>query len=171
MTQLILKEDNIVNFIYVVRGEKVMLDFDLALLYEVETRVLKQAVRRNIKRFPVDFMFELTTDEYRSLRSHFVTLKRGQHSKYPPFAFTEQGVAMLSGILNSDRAIQVNIAIMRTFVQIRTIMQTNKQLANKIEKLEKKYDENFELVFKALKQLIKKKDKPKKKIGYKNYEK
>ena len=101
-----------------------MLDLDLAILYDVETRVLKQAVRRNIKRFPSDFMFELTQDEYRSLRSQFVTLKRGQHSKYPPFAFTEQGVAMLSGILNSDRAIKVNIAIMRTFVQLRKLLQT-----------------------------------------------
>lgn len=170
MTKLTLKEDNIINFIYLVRGEKVMLDYDLALLYGVETRVLKQAVRRNIKRFPNDFMFELTLDEYKALRSQFVTLKRGQHSKYPPFAFTEQGVAMLSGILNSDRAIQVNIAIMRTFVQIRTIMETNKELATKIEKLEEKYDENFTLVFNALKQLIQKKDKPLKRIGYKRYE-
>jgi len=144
-----------------------MLDFDLAVLYCVETRVLKQAVRRNIKRFPLDFMFELTQDEYRSLRSQFVTLKRGQHSKYPPFAFTEQGVAMLSGILNSDRAINVNIAIMRTFVQLRKLLKTHKELADKIDKLEQKYDKQFKIVFIALKQLIKEEKKPRPRIGYK----
>lgn len=171
MPEIVLKEDNIANYIYILRGEKVMLDLDLALLYNVETRVLKQAVRRNIKRFPEDFMFELSMDEYRVLRSQFVTLKRGQHSKYPPFAFTEQGIAMLSGILNSDRAIQVNIAIMRTFVQVRTLMETNKELADKIAKLELKYDENFNIVFNALKQLINEKNEPIKKIGFKSDEK
>ena len=144
-----------------------MIDTDIAMLYGVETRVLKQAVRRNIKRFPSDFMFELTKEEYKSLRSQFVTLKRGQHSKYFPFAFTEQGIAMLSGILHSDRAIQVNIAIMRTFVQIRKLMQSHKELANKIEKLEQKYDEQFELIFNAIKQLIQKKAEPRKQIGFK----
>jgi len=162
-----LKESDIANYIYFIRGEKVMLDFDLAVLYCVETRVLKQAVRRNIKRFPLDFMFELTQDEYRSLRSQFVTLKRGQHSKYPPFAFTEQGVAMLSGILNSDRAINVNIAIMRTFVQLRKLLKTHKELADKIDKLEQKYDKQFKIVFIALKQLIKEEKKPRPRIGYK----
>ncbi|MCK4343990.1 MAG: ORF6N domain-containing protein [Candidatus Aminicenantes bacterium] len=162
-----LKESDIANYIYIIHGEKVMLDLDLAILYGVETRVLKQAVRRNIKRFPSDFMFELTQDEYRSLRSQFVTLKRGQHSKYPPFAFTEQGVAMLSGILNSDRAIKVNIAIMRTFVQLRKLLQTHKELANKIDKLEQKYDKQFRIVFTALKQMIKEEEKPRPKIGFK----
>ena len=162
-----IKESDIANYIYIIRGEKVMLDLDLAILYGVETRVLKQAVRRNIKRFPSDFMFELTQDEYRSLRSQFVTLKRGQHSKYPPFAFTEQGVAMLSGILNSDRAIKVNIAIMRTFVQLRKLLQTHKELADKIDKLEQKYDKQFKIVFTALKQLIKEEEKPRSKIGFK----
>ena len=162
-----LKESDIANYIYIIHGEKVMLDLDLAILYGVETRVLKQAVRRNIKRFPSDFMFELTQDEYRFLRSQFVTLKRGQHSKYPPFAFTEQGVAMLSGILNSDRAIKVNIAIMRTFVQLRKLLQTHKELANKIDKLEQKYDKQFRIVFTALKQMIKEEEKPRPKIGFK----
>ncbi len=161
-----IKESDIANYIYIIRGEKVMLDLDLAILYGVETRVLKQAVRRNIKRFPSDFMFELTQDEYRSLRSQFVILKRGQHSKYPPFAFTEQGVAMLSGILNSDRAIKVNIAIMRTFVQLRKLLQTHKELADKIDKLEQKYDKQFKIVFTAMKQLIKEEEKPRSKIGF-----
>ena len=131
-----------------------MLDVDLANLYKVETRVLKQAVRRNIKRFPEDFMFELTSDETASLRSQSVTLKRGQHSKYAPFAFTEQGVAMLSGILNSDYAIEVNIIIMRTFVQMRALMLTYKDLADKIKEMESNYDEKFAIIFNALKQLI-----------------
>ncbi len=126
------------NRIYEIRGERVMLDFDLAALYEVETKVFNQAVKRNIKRFPVDFMFRLTSDEWEDvrcereslfkqhepLRSQIVTLKvgRGQHTKYLPFAFTEQGVAMLSGVLNSDRAINMNIAIMRAFVEIRRVL-------------------------------------------------
>jgi hypothetical protein len=150
----VLKEENIVDQIYLVRGVRVMLDADLADLYKVETRVLKQAVRRNIKRFPEDFMFELTSDETISLRSQSVTLKRGQHSKYPPFAFTEQGVAMLAGILNSDYAIEVNIIIMRTFVQMRALMLTYKDLADKINEMEANYDKKFAIVFNALKQLI-----------------
>jgi hypothetical protein len=105
--------------IIMIRGQKVMIDQDLAGLYGVQTKVLKQAVRRNIKRFPADFMFELTEEEDLSLRSQIVTLKRGQHSKYLPFAFTEQGVAMLSSVLNSERAIQVNILIMRSFTRLR----------------------------------------------------
>ncbi|MEE4259483.1 MAG: ORF6N domain-containing protein [Bacteroidales bacterium] len=150
----VLKEENIVDQIYLVRGVRVMLDADLADLYKVETRVLKQAVRRNIKRFPEDFMFELTSDETISLRSQSVTLKRGQHSKYPPFAFTEQGVAMLAGILNSDYAIEVNIIIMRTFVQMRALMLTYKDLADKINEMEANYDKKFAIIFNALKQLI-----------------
>ena len=107
--------ENITNLIYQIRGHRVMLDKDLAELYGVETKVLKQAVRRNTERFPEDFMFELSLEEDRALRSQNVTLKRGQHAKYPPMAFTEQGVAMLSSVLNSERAIQVNIQIMRAF--------------------------------------------------------
>jgi hypothetical protein len=155
--------DNIASFIYLIRGEKVMLDFDLALLYDVEVRRLKETVRRNFKRFPEDFLFELSKKEYQSLRSQFATLKRGQHSKYPPFAFTEQGVAMLSGILNSDRAIQVNIAIMRAFVQLRRFLESNKELARKINDLEyavSNHDEKIQLIFTALKELIEEKEKP-----------
>ena len=161
-----LKEENIAQHIFYIRGEKVMLDINLAQLYSVETKVLKQAVRRNIKRFPSDFMFELTLEEYKSLRLQFVTLKRGQHSKYPPFAFTEQGVAMLSGILNSDRAIEVNIAIMRTFVQLRKLMDSNKDLARKVDQLEQKYDGQFQKVFTAIKKLVHEKNKPRPPIGF-----
>ena len=114
--------ERITSKIYLIRGMKVMLDRDLAELYGVETKVLKQAVRRNIKRFPEDFMFELTKSEEKSLRSQIVTLKRGQHAKYLPFAFTEQGVAMLSSVLNSERAIEVNIQIMRAFTQLRQML-------------------------------------------------
>jgi hypothetical protein len=166
MQQLKLKEENLINRIYFIRGEKVMLDFDLAILYGVETKRLKEAVRRNIKRFPKDFMFELSLVEYRSLRSQIATLKRGEHSKYLPFAFTEQGVAMLSGILNSDRAIQVNIAIMRTFVQLRKLMSVHNELAEKIENLEKKYDGQFKIVFNLIKKLIEDEEKPKRPIGF-----
>ena len=118
----VVSAETIEKSIFMMRGQRVMLDTDLAELYGVETRVLKQAVRRNRKRFPEDFMYELTRNEARSLRSQNVTLKRGQYSKYLPFAFTEQGVAMLSSVLNSDRAIEVNIAIMRVFVRLREMM-------------------------------------------------
>ncbi|MDH3576020.1 MAG: ORF6N domain-containing protein [Desulfobacteraceae bacterium] len=156
----------IASKIYFIRNMKVMLDRDLAELYEVETKALKQAVRRNIDRFPADFMFELTKDEYQSLRSQIVTLKRGQHSKYAPFAFTEHGVLMLSSVLNSERAIQVNIQIVRTFTKLREMLSTHKDLKRKIESMEKKYDEQFQIVFEAIKQLLSEEDKPKKKIGY-----
>ncbi len=134
MTDLIPAE-NIASLIYLIRGKKVMSDRDLANLYKVETRVLKQAVRRNIQRFPEDFMFELTLDENHRLRSQNVTLKRGQHSKYPPMAFTEQGVAMLSSVLKSERAIQVNIQIMRAFTKMRQYLLDNKELRKEIEDL------------------------------------
>jgi phage regulator Rha-like protein len=156
----------IASKIVLVRGEKVLIDHDLAEMYDVETKQLKRAVRRNINRFPEDFMFQLTKEEYRSLRSQFGTLKRGTHSKYSPMAFTEQGVAMLSSVLNSDRAIEVNIAIMRAFVKLREMMATHKDLKRKIESMEKKYDEQFRIVFEAIKQLLAEEDKPKKKIGY-----
>jgi hypothetical protein len=150
------------------RGERVLLDADLAQLYGVETRALKQAVRRNIERFPQDFLFELSKEEWDSLRSQIVTLEkgRGKYSKYPPFAFTEQGVAMLSGILNSKRAIETNIAIMRTFVALRRIMQSNKELAEKIRQLERKYDQRFKIVFDTIQQLIKQ-EKEAQPIGFK----
>ena len=152
-----------------IRGEKVILDRDLAELYGITTKVLKQAVRRNIDRFPEDFMFELSNEEVDAMqnpRSQFVTLESGHNIKYPPMAFTEQGVAMLSSVLRSLRAIEVNIAIMRTFVQLRHMMDSNKELARKIENLEKKYDEHFQTVFRAIQELIKEDEKPKGKIGF-----
>jgi len=126
--------------ILVIRGEKVMLSTDLAALYEVEPRTLVQAVKRNPDRFPPDFMFQLTWEEVDDLRSQSVILKRGTNVKYLPYAFTEQGVAMLSSVLRSKRAIQVNVEIMRTFVRLRQMLATHKDLARKIEALEKKYD-------------------------------
>ena len=161
--------------IHEIRGLKVIMDFDLAELYEVETKVLNQSVKRNAKRFPGDFMFRLDDQEYISLRSQIVTLDeagRGKHRKYLPFAFTEQGVAMLSGILNSDVAINVNIAIMRTFVLIRKYAIEHKEFSEKLLELETKYDKNFNDVYEALNYLIKKDEKEviqkeRKQIGYK----
>src|SRR5580658_3799703 len=129
------------------RHEKVILDFDLAGLYEVETRALKQAVRRNRSRFPNDFLFELTSGEIEALVSQSVIPSRKKFGGAAPYAFTEQGVAMLSSVLRSPRALEVNIAIMRTFVQLRRLMESNRDLARKIEALEKKYDEQFADVF------------------------
>ncbi len=167
MANIVLNDEKIASQIYFIRGEKVMLDFDLASLYGVETRVLKQAVKRNTNRFPSDFMFELSDDEINFLVSQFVIPSKGKFGGARPFAFTEQGVAMLSGILNSKRAIAVNIAIMRTFVQIRKLMYGNRELAKKINQLEKKYDENFRIVFNAINQLIREEMKSYKKIGFK----
>jgi hypothetical protein len=141
------------------------MDRDLSELYAVETKVLKQAVKRKIKRFPSDFMFELTKEEFQNLRSQFVTSSWGG-SRYVPMVFTEQGVAMLSSVLNSERAIQVNIQIMRTFTRLRKILVTHKDLKRKIEAMEIKYDEQFRIVFEAITQLFEEDEKPKKKIGY-----
>jgi len=140
--------------IYLIRAHKVLLDSDLAELYGVEVKQLKRQVRRNINRFPEDFMFQLQKEEYESLRSHFGTLKRGEHAKYFPYAFTEQGVAMLSSVLNSDRAIEVNIQIMRAFVKLREMLSTHKDLARKLADMEKKYDTQFKVVFDAIRQLM-----------------
>jgi len=141
--------------IVVLRDEKVMIDRDLAELYSVETKQLKRAVRRNIDRFPADFMFELTREEYNSLRSHFGTSSWGG-TRYLPMAFTEQGVAMLSSVLNSKRAIEVNIAIMRAFVQLRKITSSQKQLARKLQEIEARledHDESIGAIFEAIQQL------------------
>jgi hypothetical protein len=150
-----LPSETISPMIHWIRGEKVILDRDLAVLYEVETRALKQAVRRNPERFPEDFMFELTDSEFRNWRSQFVISKTDRQGlRHAPMAFTEQGVAMLSSVLRSPRAIEVNIAIMRTFVQLRRLMDSNRELARRIEALEGKYDEQFAVVFDAIKKLI-----------------
>ena len=148
--------ERIEKAILLIRGKKVMLDADLASLYGVETRVLVQAVRRNLGRFPEDFMFQLCKEEVDFLRSQIVTLKRGrgQHSKYLPYVFTEQGVAMLSSVLRSPRAIQVNIEIMRAFVRLRQMLASHAELARKLDALEQKYDAQFRAVFDAIRQLM-----------------
>lgn len=176
--------------ILLLRGEKVMLDSDLAELYGVETKVLNQAVRRNPERFPGDFMFQLSADEARiimrsqivtsdgrnlepvneikgSMRSQLVTSKPGRGGRrYQPYAFTEQGVAMLSSVLTSPRAIQVNLAIMRTFVQLRQMLATHTDLARKLEALERKYDQQFRAVFDAIRELMSDKKVPRREIGF-----
>jgi hypothetical protein len=159
--------ERIASKIYVMRDTRVMLDRDLAELYGVKTKVLKQAVRRNITRFPEDFMFELTKEEFENWRSQFVTSNRDKMGlRYTPMAFTEQGVAMLSSVLNSDRAIQVNILIMRAFTRLRQMLSTHEDLKRKIEEMEKKYDEQFRVVFQAIRALMAPSEKPRKKIGF-----
>jgi hypothetical protein len=158
-----IKPETIAGFIFYIRGEKVLVDFILAQLYNVEVKVLKRAVRRNIQRFPADFMFELTREEYSVLRSHFGTLEKGKHAKFLPFVFTEQGVAMLSGILTTPDAVLVNIAIMRAFVQMRRFFDAHKELAKKIEEIELMvitHDQKIQLIFQVIKQLIEKKEEP-----------
>jgi hypothetical protein len=142
---------SIEKMIFVIRGQKVMLDGDLAVLYEVETKSLNRAVRRNISRFPEDFMFQLTLEEYEILRYQIGTLRfeHGKHRKYLPLVFTEQGVAMLSGVLNSERAVGVNVAIMRTFVRIRQIL-LEESLSHRVTELEKGTDKLFRIVFERL---------------------
>ncbi len=166
MTELVPIE-RIASKIYLIRGVRIMLDRDLAELYEVKTKVLKQAVRRNIKRFPDDFMFELTKEELEDWRSRFVTSNSDKMGlRYRPMAFTERGLAMLSGVLNSDRAIRVNIQIMRTFTQLRKTLFAYDELKEKIEAIERKYDKRFKVVFDALDRLLSVKKKPKRKIGF-----
>jgi hypothetical protein len=151
----IISVEIIASKIFVIRGKRVMLDSDLAQLYGVQTRHLTRQVRRNIKRFPSDFMIQLTRKEYRELlRCQFGTLEMGKFSKYLPNAFTEQGIAMLSSVLNSDKAIRVNIQIMRTFVQIRKMLVTHVDLRRKIEAMERKYNKQFAIVFEAIEQLL-----------------
>jgi hypothetical protein len=167
--------------IFLLRGQKVMLSTDLAELYEVEPRALVQAVKRNIDRFPDDFMFQLTWKEASDLlsqsvimkepydsgsRSQPVILKRGRNIKYAPYAFTEQGIAMLSSVLRSKRAVRVNVEIVRTFVRLRGLLATHKDLAQKLEKMEKKYDAQFRVVFNAIRQLIAAPEPKEKKIGF-----
>jgi hypothetical protein len=193
----LLVPEKLATLVHYLRREKVILDSDLAELYGVSTKRLNEAVKRNIERFPADFMFQLTAEEETaircqtgifnvapdalrsqiatsknaesSLRSQSATLKRGQHRKYLPYAFTAQGVAMLSSVLRSERAVEVNIAIMRTFVQLRRLMDSNALLAEKIEALEEKYadhDQQFQLVFEAIKQLIAAPTPPAKELGF-----
>lgn len=167
----LIAEENIVSKIYFIRKHKVMIDADLADLYGVETKVLKQAVKRNIDRFPDDFMFELTQTENEIFKTQLGILKRGQHSKYLPFAFTEQVVAMLSSILNNKRAISVNIMIMRIFTRVRQLLSDTTELKLAVEEIRRKTDnntKNIEIVFKYLDELIEKAEnpKPRRPIGF-----
>lgn len=164
MTSLIPSE-TIEKRILLIRDQKVMLDADLAELYGVETRVLIQALKRNLDRFPDDFMFQLTDEEFGLLRSQSVISRWGGR-RYAPYVFTEQGVAMLSSVLNSDRAIKVNIEIIRTFVKLREIAVSHKKLAAKLNELEAKYDEQFKVVFDALNVLIDPPETQKRRIGF-----
>lgn len=178
-TESLLPVERITSKIYLLRNEKVLIDRDLAELYGVEVKKLNQAVKRNIERFPNDFMFRLTAEEYKILRSQFETSSlHGQKTswggrRYLPLAFTEQGVAMLSSVLNSERAVQVNIAVMRAFVQMRMFMQSSDALVKKLKELEKetkkkfaKQQEQIKFIFEAIKELMIEKEKPKGKIGF-----
>lgn len=157
--------ERIVQNIYLIRSHKVMLDSDLALLYGVDTGFLVRAVKRNVDRFPLDFMFQLSKAEFDNLRCQFGTSSWGGR-RYLPFAFTEQGVAMLSSVLKSKRAVEVNIAIMRTFVKLREILVTNADLRRKIEAMEKKYEENFKKVFSILALMAREENTPKEPFGF-----
>lgn len=164
----LIPSKRIENKIYLIRNKKVMVDFDLAELYKVETRTLNQAVQRNLDRFPPDFMFQLTEDEFNNLTSQIVISSWGGRRRLP-YVFTEQGVAMLSTVLRSKRAIQVNIAIMRAFVNLREFLATHKELAQKLILLEQKYDKHdkeIQSIFRAIQQLITLPEQPKKRIGF-----
>jgi hypothetical protein len=168
MTQLVLKPEALAKLVFLIRGEKIMLDTDLAMLYGVETGALNRAVKRNADRFPSDFMFQLGADEWENLRCQIGISSSHGGRRGAPYGFTEQGVAMLSSVLRSQRAVEVNIAIMRTFVQLRRLMDSNRDLARRIDSLEARYDEQFSAVFDAIKQLITedKQRKGKRPIGF-----
>ena len=165
----LIPTDGIEKAIYLIRGEKVMLDRDLALLYEVETKVLNRAVKRNLQRFPSDFMFQLTENEGDTLRCQIGTSKKGRGGRrYLPYVFTEQGVAMLSTVLNSERAILVNIEIMRAFVKLRQMLASNAELSHRLDELESKYDKQFRVVFDAIRQLMATPARDRKEIGFRS---
>jgi len=169
--ELMIPDELVMNRIYLVRGQKVMLDRDLAELYGVETKRLKEAVRRNITRFPDDFMFEMIPEELENWRTQFaISNSEKMGLRRPPFCFTEQGVAMLSSVLNSERAIRVNIQIIRVFTRMREMIMTHKDILLQLEKIEKKlsgHDEDIQLIFKYLKQLLNPPQQPRKRIGFK----
>lgn len=174
---LIIPDEIILNKIYLIRGQKVMIDRDLAELYGVETKRLKEQVNRNMKRFPNRYMFKLTKGENDFLRSHFATLKRGEHSKYLPYAFTEHGILQLANVLHSDRAIQMGIRIIDVFIYMNEKLLTHKDILLKLEELEKKlmkqdekmnkYGEEIQTIFNVLKQMMAPPQEPRKRIGYK----
>lgn len=165
----LIPAERIESKIFIIRGQKVILDNNLAVLYRVKTKNLNKAVSRNPKRFPGDFMFRLTKDEYKALRFQIGTLEKGQHSKYLPGAFTEHGVAMLSSVLRSERAILVNIAIMRVFVRLKQILSTHKEVSRKIIELESrvdKHDSKIQGIFEAIRKMIELPPATKSKIGF-----
>jgi uncharacterized membrane-anchored protein YjiN (DUF445 family) len=165
----LISEGAIEQKIFLLRGQKVMLSNHLSELYDVEIRALVQAVKRNIERFPEDFVFQLTNEEYENLKSQIVISSWGGARRANPYAFTEQGVSMLSGVLRSKRAIQVNVAIMRTFVKLRQILATNKELTHKLEELERrigKHDESILEIFSVIRRLMAPPEEPKRKIGF-----
>ena len=167
MTQPPIPSERIEKAILLIRGQKVMLDSDLAELYGVQTKALNQAVKRHSARFPDDFAFQLTRQEFTNLKSQSVTSSSDWGGRRtPPYAFTEQGVAMLSSVLRSPRAIEVNVAIMRAFVQLREILASHADLARKLDEMEKKYDAQFKVVFDALRKLMTPPETPKRKIGF-----
>jgi hypothetical protein len=163
---VVVPVERIERAILSIRGEKVMLDSDLAELYGVPTKVLNQAVKRNLNRFPPDFMFQLIAGEWESLRSQFVTLKRGEHRKYLPYAFTEHGALMLANVLNSERAAQTSVMVVRAFVRLRQMLASNAELARKLDAMEKKYDRQFKVVFDAIRQLMSPPEPKRQEIGF-----
>lgn len=165
-TTAIVPHDEIEQTILLLRGQRIMLDHDLAVLYEVPTKVLIQAIKRNIERFPPDFMFQLTNQEVSVLRSQIVTSSRWGGRRHLPYAFTEQGVAMLSSVLRSRRAIQVNIEIMRAFVRLKRMLSSDAELARRLVALEKKYDVQFKAVFDAIRRLMAPPEIKQRKIGF-----
>jgi len=165
----LIPQEIIEQKIFLIRGKKVIFDKNLARMYNVSTKNLNKAVKRNIERFPEDFMLQLTIQEHESLRFQIGTLKRGQHTKYLPYAFTEQGVAMLSSVLRSEKAIQVNIAIMRVFIRLKQLISTHKEFQNKLNELERKiknHDTDITNIFEALRKLMPPETKPTNKIGF-----
>jgi hypothetical protein len=164
--QLVISVERIERTILIIRGQKVMLDADLASLYQVETKALLRAVKRNPERFPRDFMFELSRQEFENLRSHSGTSGSWGGRRYRPYAFTEQGVAMLSSVLRSSRAVRVNIEIMRAFVAVRRMIESHAELAKKLHELESKYDQQFGTVFQAIRELMAAPVRTRKRIGF-----
>ncbi|MES0488361.1 MAG: ORF6N domain-containing protein [Leptospirales bacterium] len=163
--QEIVYFENITSQIHFIRGQKVLLDADIAKLYAVETKILNQAVKRNLERFPIDFMFQLNDQELDNLRSQFVTSSYGGR-RYLPYAFTEQGIAMLSSVLNNPRAIKVNIEIMRAFIKLRQYLVDYEELKSKLQEVETKSDEQFSIVFEVIEQLLNTEKHPRRKIGF-----
>ncbi|MBU1299516.1 MAG: ORF6N domain-containing protein [Bacteroidetes bacterium] len=165
-TRGLIPIERIEKSILLIRGQKVMIDADLAVLYGIPTKALKQAVKRNIDRFPEDFMFELTSEEKHEVVTNCDHLKKLKFSPYLPYAFTEHGALMLANVLNSEKAVRVSVQIVRTFVRLRQMLASNAELARKLDALEKKYDEQFKVVFEAIRQLLTPPEKPKHKIGF-----